>query len=113
MRWSNLENCISQRADHRRRAADGIRGIIATGWTWGNLQGGIQFDVRGYVVGIIEGIADVFVLFEGCLPGGGINLPQVVDAGVRLRIGTGIHEVWNRNGREQSDNAYKNRFPKK
>jgi len=50
----------------------------------------------------------MFILLKGNLLDGSVNLPQVVDAGIGLRVGTGFHEVWNRNGRKQSNNAHNN-----
>ena len=35
-----------------------------------------------------------------------VNLAQVVDARIHLSGGTGFHEVWNRDGREQPDDGH-------
>lgn len=75
-------------------------GIGPAGWT-NYLILHVATDLRVVHLGIIA-------LFGLQRPGldGSIDLAQVVDAGIHLRRAAGLHEVGNRNRRQQTDDGY-------
>ena len=89
-----------------RVRADLREGIRAASRTRRNALVRVQLDIGRQVGGQHDGRTGRFALFQRELVGCRVNLAQVVDAGVGLRGGTGLHEVGNRNRRQQADDGH-------
>ena len=92
------------------RAGRGVANrAIAVGTTSGagrNAASGVQLDVRGQVARIADRGASGLAVFEGKFVGRSVNLAEVVDTSIGLRGGTGLHEVRNRDGSQQTDDGH-------
>ena len=71
-----------------------------TGW---KIARGIQSEVWPKHVHGVGGV-DVEPALQGVLLHGGIQLPKVIDASIRLGRAAGFHEMGNRNRREHANN---------
>ena len=80
--------------------------ISAASRTRRNAAGRVQLDIGRQVGGIADGATGGFAFFQRPLLGSAVKLPQVVDAGIGLRGGTSLHEVGNRDGRQQADDGH-------
>jgi len=57
-------------------------------------------------VGCRYGVRAGLLVFQGPLLHCAVNLLEVGDTGVLLGGGTGLHEVWNRDGGQQADDGH-------
>ena len=55
-------------------------------------------------------IGVLFATFQRPLLCGAVNLPQIVDAGVRLRCVARADEVWQSNSRQQTDDGHDDHY---
>ena len=74
-------------------------------WAFGNLPGGVQAQVRLDVV-LRHRSPTPLASFDGELIDGGVNLAQIIDAGIGLRRGSGTGQVGNGDSRQQADDGY-------
>ena len=91
-----------------RGRANRVAGVRTTGRAGRDQVRGVQLDVRGEVRGHRETGTGRFALFQRVLVGRRVQLAEVVDAGIGLRGGTGLHEVRNRDRRQQADDGHDN-----
>jgi len=100
----------------RTRAAETARRRVGHRWpgrvspasrTGGNIARGIQPEVRPKDAKGVGGGAIKLVL-RGVLLRGGIQLPKVIDASIRLGPGSDFQEIGNRNRRQQANNSHDN-----
>ena len=64
-----------------------------------------QMNVRRQVVGVGDDISDMFFGLDSELLHGGVNLPEVVDAGGGLGFGAGAKQIGDHNRRQQRDDG--------
>ena len=94
----------AQRAGRIR--ADHAQGIGAARRTRRQTARRIQLDVGRQVGGQGDQRPGGLAFFQRELVGRRVQLAEVVDAGIGLRSGAGVHEVRNRNGCEQADDGH-------
>ena len=94
----------AQRAS--RRGANRSERVRTSGRARGDVASGVQLDVRREVGGQHNRITGLFALFQGELVGRRVNLAEVVDASVGLRLSARFHEVRNRNCRQEADDGH-------
>ena len=98
------------RIQRAQRAGRGIADFVFRVGTIGrarrNAASGVELDVGSQVGGIVDGRTGDLALFQGPLVGRRVNLAEVVDASVGLRGGTSLHEVRNRDRREEADDGH-------
>ena len=89
-----------------RNETDSAQSVTAASRTRRNAAGRIQLDIGRQVGGQGDGGTSGFALFQRPYLGGAVNLPHIVDAGIGLRSGTSLHEVGNRDCRQQADDGH-------
>ncbi len=95
-------------SEQSRKFANSINVVNATGGTWRNFAVNKRATpVWRQVVGEIDVVAIGQVMFQSKLIGGGINYPEVVDAGVCGVEVMRTNKVWNGNRNEQPKETIK------
>ena len=102
MRWTRAAETARRRVGHC-----GPGRVGSASRTGGKITRGIQPEVRPKRAKGIGGGAIKPVL-RGVLLHGGIQLPKVIDASIRLGPGSDFQEIGNRNRRQQANNGHDN-----
>lgn len=76
-----------------RSVADSFDGINAALRTWWDFAVFGELDVGRQIIGKVDGFAILFVFLQGELIGCGINLTQVVDAGIHSAGASCLDEI--------------------
>ena len=87
----------AERAQGGGNAAHRGQTVSAAGGTGRDFPLRVQMNVRRQVVGVGDDISDMFFGLDSELLHGGVNLPEVVDAGGGLGFGAGAKQIGDHN----------------